>query len=130
MQLLRKYVSGHTTVSMCERLMSNLDMLKSTRRAYMGKDGFDVHSTSRHSVQSPLPDQLKGAWFCLQKGFFEDKKRKDVECYPLDAKGCAAGKVSKNLLDVLQKGKKKIEDSFTAKLYESFPDLRYTILME
>jgi hypothetical protein len=127
---LKQYVSGHSTVTMCERLMVNLDMIKAIRREYMGKDGFDVHHTSRHCVQSPLPDQIKGTWFCLRKGFFEDRKRQDVECYPLNSKGCASGKVPKNLLDVVEKGKNKIKDNFKAKLYESFPDLRYQILME
>ena len=69
-QPLKNYVSGHTTVNMCERLMANLDMMKYMRRSYMSKEGFDVHPTSRHSVQSSLPDQLKGAWFCLKRGFF------------------------------------------------------------
>ena len=45
-QPLKKYASGHTTVTMCERLMANIDMLKMVRASYMGKDGFDVHHTS------------------------------------------------------------------------------------
>ena len=94
----------------------------------MGKEGFDIHHTSRHAEQSPLPDQVKGAWFCLQKGFFKNVSRKAVECYPLDQKGCAFGKVPQNLLNVVEKGKKKIGERFTAKLYECFPDLRYEIL--
>ena len=35
---LKKYVSGHTTVTMSERLMANIDMLKMLRAAYMGKE--------------------------------------------------------------------------------------------
>ena len=66
-QPLKKYASGHTTVSMRERMMANIDMLKLLRGAYMGKEGFDAHHTSRHSDQTFFPDQLKGAWFCLQK---------------------------------------------------------------
>ena len=64
---LKKYASGCTTVTMCERLMANIDMLKMLRAAYMGKERFDVHYTSRHSEQTPFPYQLKGAWFCLQQ---------------------------------------------------------------
>ncbi len=124
-QPLKNYVSNHTTVNMCERLMANLDMLKYIRRAYMEKDGFDVHPTSRHSVQDPLPDQVKGAWFCVQKAFFEENERKEIECYSLDGKGDATGKVPKNLINVVTKGKEKIRDGFKAKLYDSFPDLRY-----
>ena len=35
---LKKYVSGHTTVTMSERLMANIDMLKMLTAAYMGKE--------------------------------------------------------------------------------------------
>ncbi len=129
-QPLKNYVSGHTTVNMCERLMANLDMMKYLRRCYMSKEGFDVHPTSRHSVQSSLPDQLKGAWFCLKRGFFENKGRQEVEHYPLENNGDASGKISKNLICVQQKGREKIKQNFKAKLYDCFPDLRYTILKD
>ena len=66
-QPLKKYASGHTTVPMCQRLMANVDMLKLIRAAYVGKQGFDAHHSSRHSEQTSFPDQLKGAWFCLQR---------------------------------------------------------------
>jgi hypothetical protein len=48
-QPLKNYISGHTTVNMCKRLMANLDMMKYLRRSYMNKDGFDVHPRSRQS---------------------------------------------------------------------------------
>jgi hypothetical protein len=64
----------------------------------------------------------------LQKGFFETKQRKEVECYPLDNKGNASGKVPKNLIDVVDKGKLKIKEKFQAKLYDCFSELRYEIL--
>ena len=127
-QPLKKYVTQHTSVSMCERLMGNLDMLTSIRRAYMAKDGFDVHPTSRHSIPSSLPDQFKGAWFCVKNGFFKVQGRSDVECYPVDNNCSASGKLTRNLLDVSVKGREKIKTNFEAKLYESFPDLRYKIL--
>ena len=82
-QPLKNCVSGHTTVNMCERLMANLDMMKYMRRSYMSKEGFDVHPTSRHSVQSSLPDQLKGAWFCLKRFFFLIKVVKRWNAIPL-----------------------------------------------
>ena len=117
---LKNYTSQHTTVGMCEKMMANLDMLKCIRSAYMNKERFDVHYTSRHSVQSALPDQIKGAWFCIKKEFFRNKKRSETECYSID-KGCSAGgKVPKNLINVLSKGKQKIKDSFTQKLYNVF----------
>jgi hypothetical protein len=127
-QPLKKYVTGHTTVAMCQRLMANIDMLKLVRAAYIGRDGFDVHHTSQHSEQTSFPDQLKGAWFCLQKKFFENTKRQEVECYPLDKKGIPDGKLPKNLINVSDKGKAKIKETFKGKLYECFPDLRYEIL--
>lgn len=109
MQPLKKYVSGHSTVTMCERLMVNLDMMKAIRREYMGKDGFDVHHTSRHCVQSPLPDQIKGAWFCLQKGFFQDHKRQEVECYPLILRVVRLEKSQKICLTLLKKERTRFE---------------------
>lgn len=106
-QPLKNYVSGHTTVNMCERFMANLDMMKYLRRSYMNKDGFDVHPTSRHSVQSSMPDQLKAAWFCLKKGFFENKGRQDMECYPLANNGCASGKAQKTSCVSRRKGNRR-----------------------
>ena len=105
-----------------------IDMLKMVRASYMGKDGFDVHHRSRHSEQTAFPDQLKGAWFCLQKGFFTSSGRKEVECYPVDQKGSTEVKIPKNLINVVEKGQAKIKENFKAKLFESFPDLRYEIL--
>ena len=127
-QPLKNYSTGHTTVTMCKRLMGNIDLLKFVRKVYMGKEGFDMHSTSRHSEQSSFPDQIKGAWFCLKQGFFVNAKRREVECYQVDKKGEAAGKVPQNLLDVIKKGKSKISKQFQAKSYESFPDLWYDML--
>ena len=72
----------------------------------------------------------KGVWFCVQKEFFRNKKRTEIECYPVDSKGNASGKVPKNLVDVIHKGKKKITSSFVEKLYECFHDLWCTILMD
>lgn len=127
-QPLKKYASGHSTVTMCERLMANIDMLKLFRGAYMGKEGFDVHHTSRYCEQTSFPDQLKGAWFCLKRGFFLSANRQEVECYPVEKKGSAEGKIPRNLISVVEKGQVKIKQNFKAKLYESFPDLRYEIL--
>ena len=39
----------------------------------MAKDGFDVHPTSAHSILTSLPDQFKGAWFCVKNEFFKVK---------------------------------------------------------
>ena len=52
-----------------------------------------------------------------------------MECYPLENNGDASGNIFKNLICVQQKGK-KIKQTFKAKLYNSFPDMRYTILKE
>lgn len=128
-QPLKNYISGHTSVAMCQRLMANIDMLKLVRAVYTGKEGFDVHHTSRHSEQTAFPDQLKGGWFCLQKEFFKSTNRQEVKCYPLDKNGNTEGKVPKNLINVVEKGKTKVKETFKTKLYECFPDLRYEILL-
>ena len=125
---LKSYASGHSTVIMCERIMGSLDLFRKVRKVYKSRDCFDIHHTTRHSVQSPLPDQIKGAWFCLQKDFFKNKGRKEVKCYPLSGKGAPSGKLQSNFIEAYSKGQEKIKKCFVQKLYECFPDIRYRVL--
>lgn len=119
---------GHTSVKMCERMMGSIDLLKACRKTYTAKEGFDEHSTTRHSVADPFHDQLKGAWFCLQNGLLDPSIDKESPCcYPVDG-GKPSGNVAKSLLGVTDKGIAKISQNFKYKLYESFPDLRYELL--
>ena len=62
--------------------------LESCCSAYKNKESFDVHHTSCHSEQSPLPDKLKTGWFCLTNGYYLSKGRKDVQALPVAKKGC------------------------------------------
>ena len=112
--------------------MGSIDLFKASRGAYTAKDGFDEHTTSRHSVPNPLIDQLKGAWFCLKNGLMDpNKDPNDLPCcYPLDGMGKTKGKVSKTFLNVTEKGMAKIAANLKYKLYDSFPELRYQILLE
>ena len=127
---LKVYSSGHTTVKMCERVMGNIDLLKSISSAYKSPEGFDVHHTLQHSEQSPFPDQLKAAWFCLNKQFFVNKGRKEIAALPIDRKGQFDGKLSDKVVNVYDKGVQIIKDNFKTKIYDCFPDLRYRILTE
>lgn len=129
-QPLKKYFSGHTTVKMCQRIMGNIDLLKSCRAAYKSRESFDVHHTSCHSEQSPFPDQLKAGWFCLTKDFFANRGRKEVKAIPLGKKGAFQDKISSKVVSSYDKGVQIIKDNFKSKLYECFPDLRYDILVE
>ena len=113
---------------MCEGIMGSLDLFRKVRKVYESRDCFDIHHTTRHSVQSPLPDQIKGAWFCLQKDFFRNKGRKEVKCYPLSGKGAPSGKLQSNFIEAYSKGQEKIKKCFVQKLYECFPDIRYRVL--
>ena len=45
----------------------------------------------------------------------------------MEKKGNAEGKIPKNLIHVVEKGQEKKRR--TLKLYESFPDLRYEIII-
>ena len=67
--------------------------------AYRGKEAFDDHTTTRHSVSSPLPDQLKGAWFCVNKQLFTPTVAKNTEVTGM----CSTETVPQSLLDVEQK---------------------------
>ena len=104
---LKWYASGHSTVTMCERTMGNLDLLRTVRKVYKARDCFYSHPSMKYSIQSSFPDQLKGAWFCLKQDFFKNKKRKDIKCYPISTKGVPSGKVPSNLIDIMTKEKRK-----------------------
>ena len=118
-------------MKMCQRLMGSIDLLKACRKAYSSKEGFDEHSTTKHSVADPFHNQLKGAWFCLKHGLLDPKVNEELPCsYGLDGGGKSTGQVSKQLLDVTDKGIAKISQNFNFKLYEAFPDLRYKLLCE
>ena len=112
--------------------MGSIDLFKQTRSAYITKDAFDVHPTSRHSDAVPFLDQLKGAWFCLNNGLLDPSKSPEAfpVCYPVDGQGCEGGPVSKCYLDVQEKGVTKVTQNFKTKLYDSFPDLRYEMLLD
>ena len=116
---------------MCQRIMASLDMFKSIRSAYQSKEGFDEHTTRRHSVSDSLADQYKGAWFCVKEGLLrpKDNSIEAPDCYPLDNSGKPSGKVANCFIDVEEKGCEKVNDNFKTKLYESFPDLRFELLI-
>ena len=118
-------------MKMCQRLMGSIDLSKQARGEYTSKQAFDVHPTTRHSVADPYRDQLKGAWFCLNKGLLDPTKfpEKLPLCYPIDGLGSEGGPVSKCYLDIEEKGVAKVTENFKSKLYHSFPDLRYQLLL-
>lgn len=122
-QPLKNYVSGHTSVKMCKRLMANVQLFGKVRRAYADKSAFAIHVTSKHTEQDPLPDQLKGMWFCLKEKLF--KPEKGTTCISqYNTQGQKDGKVKQNLIDVYGKGVKKVEQNFNQKMYELFPERR------
>lgn len=109
--------------------MSSIDLFKAVRKAYSSKQGFDEHTTQRHSVPNSFLDQLKGTWFCLKSGFFNGVQSDDPpDVYTLEGSGKPSGKVQKCHLDVNGKGTKKVVEKFKDKLYESFPDLHFDLL--
>ena len=75
-QPLKKYASGHTTVAMCQRLMANVDMLKLIRAAYVGKQGFDIHHSLRHSEHTSFPGALKRSMVLPTKRIFQERQTK------------------------------------------------------
>ena len=107
--------------------MGSIDLFKSVRGAYKSKQGFDEHSTTRHSVPDSLDDQIKGAWFCVSKGLLKANVNATgaPDCYPLDCLGKPSGKVLNCFIDVEENGNAKVKDNFSGKLYESFSDYIY-----
>lgn len=107
---------------MCERIMGNLDVLGSVRRAY--SEPFHFHQTTKHKEQSSFPDVVKGMWFCLVNHFFKASTGKVVFEFPLAGATGPEKAISKSCMDVVMKGEKKVEDKFESKLHESFPSFR------
>ena len=113
---------GHTSVRMCERIMGNLDVLGSVRSTY--SDPFHFHQTTKHEVQSLIPDVVKGMWFCLTNHFFNASTGSIVVEFILGSSTGQRKPVSKFCMDVVMKGEKKVREKFESKLHESFPSFR------
>ena len=111
--------SGHTSVEILKLLTVNLDALGAVRNAYGAREAFNVHPTSRHSEADPFPDQLKGMWFCLQQKFFDPPEDRDY-IPKLSNKGDVSGKVSLTLVDIHEKGKRKVSENFGRKLFNTY----------
>lgn len=100
-------------------LTVNLEALGAVRKAFGGREAFNVHPTTRHSEQDPFPDQLKGMWFCLQQKFFNPPEDRNF-ITQLTNQGEEKGKVSMTLVDVYDKGKVKVTQNFGHKLFSTF----------
>jgi hypothetical protein len=87
--------------------------------------------STQPQVPDPFDDQVKGAWFCASKGLLKANVNatEPPDCYPLDCLGKSSGKVLNCFVDVEEKGNAKVKGSFNSKLYESFSDLRFELLM-
>ena len=104
--------------------MGNLDVLGSVRSTY--SDPFHFYQTTKHKVQSPLPDVVKGMWFCLTNHFFSASTGSVAMEFPLGTCRSTGQRkpVSKFCMDVVMKGEEKVSEKFESKLHESFPSFR------
>ena len=97
--------------------MANIDLFGVTRDAVHSRKAFNVHTTTRHSVQDPFPDQIKATSFILkQKSLKPDKRRKTIDKFNDPRKA----KVSSSNIDAYATGKKKIEDNLHQKLFSLY----------
>ena len=102
---------------MLQRLMANIDLLIQTRKSFQARDAFNVHPTTKHREQDPLPDQLKAAHFILRKWFFQCvPDRKTVEKFG-DPKKAS---ISANNIDCYEIGKMKVVASFNRKPFNIY----------
>jgi len=96
----------------------NLEIIGAIRSAYEDREAFNVHATTRHCEQDPLPDQLKGMHFCLKEKFFDISNQDYFN--RLSNQGERIGKVSPTLIDVYKKGKLKVTENYGRKLFNTF----------
>eukprot|EP00112_Aurelia_sp_Birch-Aquarium-sp1_P020150 Seg5125.3 transcript_id=Seg5125.3/GoldUCD/mRNA.D3Y31 product="hypothetical protein" protein_id=Seg5125.3/GoldUCD/D3Y31 len=88
---IKQSVSGHTTIKTCLQIAGSVDIIHSAREAYRGRESFDEHSTSHHSIPSPLPDQLKGAWYCISRKLISNTSKQDpIFCRFIWKQNCGA----------------------------------------
>lgn len=120
--------TGHTSVKMCERLMANIQMVETVRKAFMSREAFNVHPTTKHKEQDPFPDHLKGMWFLLKEDVVSCiEGREVVKMFPVDGSKPTEVPVPKKCCDIYGKGCKKVEGEFVRKLHECFPSVRNVI---
>ena len=125
----KKFLSGHSTLKICTTLGGSVDLVSTIKNAYKGPKAFNDHSTTRHSVSSPLPDQLKGTWFCVRKGMFGmNSTDEEVSDRENSVEGFEMEEVPKMCINVDEKGWQKLNDGFKKKLFDLFPDIRFVIL--
>ena len=127
----KKFLSGHSTVKTCTTLGGSVDLVSTIKNACKGPKAFDDPKANgqRHSVSSPLPDQLKGTWFCVSKGMFGmNSKDEEISDRENSVEGFEMEKVPKMCINVDEKGRRKLKDGFKKKLIDSFPDIRFVIL--
>lgn len=102
---------------MLQRLMANIDLLIQTRKSFQARDAFNVHPTTKHTEQDPLPDQLKTAHFILRRRFFQYiPGRKTVEKFGDPQKAS----ISTNNIDCYEIGIRKVVASFNRKLFNIY----------
>ena len=100
-------IAGHTSVKMCERITSSIDIFKAVRKMYSSRKGFNEHSTEKHSVPNSFKDQLKGMWFCLKNDFFFNESSEAPRTYELGCNLDSKSKSPKQSLGCEGEGRKK-----------------------
>ena len=80
-----------------------------------GKNAFDEHTTSRHSVSPPIADQVKGAWFYLSKNLIASDSNQQKPS--ITGSTDQEKKLLPNfVMDVETKGRSEIRDNFHRKI--------------
>ena len=97
--------------------MANIDIIGKTREAFKSRDAFNVHCTTKHCEQDPIPDQLKAANFILRSRFLQPiPERKSVVKF----KDPKMASISSTNIDAYHTGKKKVVENFDRKLFSLF----------
>ena len=111
-------ISGHTTVKMLQRLMTNIEIFGSTRKCFQAREAFNVHPTTKHiKEQDPFPDQLKAAHFVLQRKFVApDLSRSKVEKFGEPKKT----HIPTSNIDAYDAGKRKVIENFEQKKFSLY----------
>ena len=118
---IKQYASRHSTVTVCERIMGNLDLSKPVRKGYTARECLTSIIQADKVFSMQFMTKLKAVGLPHRRDFLKcDKKRKHIECYPVDNGGLPSGKLASNYTDVLASDKEKVKEIFNEKVYELF----------
>ena len=120
-QPTKRNTRGRSRVKTCQRIVGNLNLVDNIRKSFIGRNAlkFDEHTTKRHSIPSPLPDQLKSASYCVKHMLLPTNKSESMPIV-ISSHGGQTKTVDKRLINVNKKGVDKMRSGYRKSYMTAF----------